>query len=70
MAKIFDKPANKWVEVPSETYAEYMKYCSSHRKRMQAHSLCRCPRAMWWVAVRHGLRGMRPPERTGHLQIF
>ena len=48
MAKIFDKPANQWIEVPSETYAEYMKYCSSHRKRMQAHSLCRCPRAMWW----------------------
>ena len=48
MAKIFDKPCNKWIEVPSETYAEYMKYCNTHRKRMQAHSLCRCPKALWW----------------------
>ena len=48
MAKIFDKPSNKWIEVPNETYAEYMKYCSNHRKRMQAHGLCKCPRAKWW----------------------
>ena len=48
MAKIFDKPSNKQIEVPSETYAEYMKYCSNHRKRMQAHGLCKYPRAKWW----------------------
>lgn len=48
MAKIFDKPSNKWIEIPNETYAEYMKYCSNHRKRMQAHGLCKCPRAKWW----------------------
>ena len=25
-----------------------MKYCSNHRKRMQAHGLCKYPRAKWW----------------------
>ena len=38
MAKIFDKPSNKRIEVPNETYAEYMKYLDSGYCILEANS--------------------------------
>lgn len=47
--RIFHKPSKTWFEVTPEQYAEYARWCTRIRKRMQYHGRCRCTRNKWWL---------------------
>ena len=47
--RLYDKPTRTWFEVPEDAYKSYVRECNTHRKKMQDHGLCNCPRKNWWL---------------------
>ena len=46
---LYDKPTRTWFDVPADVYKAYSRECNTHRKKMQDHGLCNCPRKNWWL---------------------
>ena len=47
--RIYLKNRREWVEVGESFYYDYMLKCDAHRKRMQSHGRCICPRRRFWL---------------------
>ena len=47
--RLYDKPTRTGFEVPADVYESYTRECNTHRKKMQDHGLCNCPRKNWWL---------------------
>lgn len=47
--KVYLPACDKWVEVKDEVYYEYYRPIWAHRKKMQSHGRCACPKGKLWV---------------------
>lgn len=47
--KVYLPACDEWVDVEDEIYYEYYRPIWAHRKRMQSHGRCACPKGKLWV---------------------
>lgn len=47
--KIYLPACDEWVEVEDEVYYEYYRPIWAHRKKMQSHGRCACPKGKLWI---------------------
>lgn len=47
--RIYIKSTREWVEVPEETYREYIRHYDTFRKRQQSRGECACPKSKFWL---------------------
>lgn len=47
--KVYLPACDEWVEVEEPVYREYYRPIWSHRKRMQDHGRCGCPKGKLWI---------------------
>lgn len=46
--KVYVKSLNAWIEMDEEVYRAYQRPIDAHRKRMQYHKRCICPKSEFW----------------------
>lgn len=47
--KVYLPACDEWVDVEDEVYYEYYRPIWAHRKRMQSHGRCACPKGKLWI---------------------
>ena len=47
--RVYLPASDQWVEVDDEIYHEYYRPIWAHRKKMQSHGRCACPKGKSWV---------------------
>lgn len=47
--KVYVRQLNQWVEMDEQVYREYQNPIDAHRKKMQYHARCVCPRSRIWL---------------------
>ena len=47
--KVYLPASDEWVDVSEEVYREYYRPIWAHRKRMQSHGRCACPKGKLWI---------------------
>lgn len=47
--QVYVRQLRQWVEVDEEVYRTYQRPIDAHRKRMQYHHRCVCPKSRFWL---------------------
>ena len=47
--KVYVRQLKQWVEMDGRVYEAYQKPIDAHRKRMQYHGRCACPKSRIWL---------------------
>lgn len=47
--KVYVRQLRQWVDVDEEVYRAYQRPIDAHRKRMQYHHRCVCPKSLIWL---------------------